>query len=311
MTTNHHIHLDTVSVTGKVKLPEEDRAAHIQQALESILCKFFPFEEAEIGAYIGKPNFYDCGYQVRADGVTIGHIAIGGNKGQSELDSYQCYYNATGCACMLAHNLWGIIADTIDEEGQRLSRADVAADFVNGEHDVDEAVALYQAGAFDSFNGIRPIPYQAGNWITDDTRGRTFYVGSRANSIKFLRVYEKGKQLGDPNSPWVRWEVEFKRQKGYEISTDILRNPAAFWTGAYKVFQRLKPQHAARKLEFLKRETQATYDKLKQHMVKSYGRLMRTCLSLGLTLEELTHGVPDAPPRRLMPGTLPQVVTPR
>ena len=38
---------------------------------------------------------------------------------------------------------------------------------------------------------------------------KPFYVGKRGNS-KFTRVYEKGKQFGDVNSPWVRFETEFR-----------------------------------------------------------------------------------------------------
>jgi hypothetical protein len=51
---------------------------------------------------------------------------------------------------------------------------------------------------------------QYGNYLTDTDKGRTLYVGSR-KSVVYLRLYEKGKQLGtDPNH--VRLEIEVKPQ---------------------------------------------------------------------------------------------------
>lgn len=67
-------------------------------------------------------------------------------------------------------------------------------------------------------------------------RGRIY---QRANALhrdrasgKFGRFYEKGKQLGDPNSPWVRVEVEWRSQDRY-IPYDILVRPGHYLAGAY------------------------------------------------------------------------------
>ena len=58
------------------------------------------------------------------------------------------------------------------------------------------------------------------DWLINEGRGKTFYVGSRKNSSRFARIYEKGKQLGDKvsthsrpkaagdkESSWVRVEL--------------------------------------------------------------------------------------------------------
>lgn len=50
-----------------------------------------------------------------------------------------------------------------------------------------------------------------------DGRGRTFYVGRRENG-KLLRVYEKGKQLGAENSPWVRIELELHNKDSGRVA---------------------------------------------------------------------------------------------
>ncbi|UWT36668.1 replication initiation factor domain-containing protein [Neisseria gonorrhoeae] len=41
------------------------------------------------------------------------------------------------------------------------------------------------------------------------TSGKTYGIGSRESS-KYVRIYEKGKQLGDKTSTWTRFEIEFK-----------------------------------------------------------------------------------------------------
>ena len=49
---------------------------------------------------------------------------------------------------------------------------------------------------------------------------------------KMLRIYEKGKQLGDSESPWVRVEAEL-RNKSRVIPWDALTRPGSYLAGAY------------------------------------------------------------------------------
>jgi len=79
-------------------------------------------------------------------------------------------------------------------------------DDYEGRYSLNWAVEQYYNNQFNG-GGNRPSCGQRGNWLFPDGNGRTFYVGKRKNG-KLIRIYEKGKQLGDPNSPWVRWEVE-------------------------------------------------------------------------------------------------------
>ena len=71
---------------------------------------------------------------------------------------------------------------------------------------MEDVVALYHQGAFNR-GGRPPKLKEAGDWIKHCGYGRTLYLGARGNG-KFLRIYEKGKQLGDRTSPWIRYEVE-------------------------------------------------------------------------------------------------------
>ena len=47
-----------------------------------------------------------------------------------------------------------------------------------------------------------------------------------------MRVYEKGKQLGDTSSPWVRWELELHNRDRI-IPWDVLLEPGKYLAAAY------------------------------------------------------------------------------
>jgi len=109
-----------------------------------------------------------------------------------------------------------------------ITRIDLCADFFAGEYTVDDALSDYRAGGF-QLGGRKPSAALAGDWINEQD-GRTLYVGKRKNG-KLIRVYEKGKQLGEPGSRWVRAEVEL-RAVDRAIPLAILDDPAPFFAGA-------------------------------------------------------------------------------
>jgi len=117
-----------------------------------------------------------------------------------------------------------------DDLGGRITRWDGAVDDFAGVHSVDEAADLFLKGAFNN-GGRHAKCKQVGNWLKPDGSGRSFYVGKRENG-KMLRVYEKGKHLGDPASPWVRWELEL-HNKDRIIPWGVLTEPGRYVAGAY------------------------------------------------------------------------------
>lgn len=66
--------------------------------------------------------------------------------------------------------------------------------------------------------------------------GNTLYVGGKGH--KELCVYEKGKQMGLPSSPWTRCEVRLYG-KHVEVPHDVVLNPAAYLRGSYSVLSGL------------------------------------------------------------------------
>lgn len=115
----------------------------------------------------------------------------------------------------------------------RITRCDVAHDDIDGERiNVRAMRALAKLGSF--AEGGRPPKHR---FIDDDGHdtGCTLYVGQKGH--KELCIYEKGKQLGLPESRWTRVEARFysKHLEGRAVSLDVLRDPVAFLRGAYSV----------------------------------------------------------------------------
>jgi len=107
------------------------------------------------------------------------------------------------------------LAQRAHARGARCSRIDIAIDLFEGD------IEAYVSDAAEHITGdvrrqatvIRPL---------DDLNGTTLYVGSRKSS-RFLRIYEKAKQLGvDLGCPWVRVELEAKRKVARAMFTQYL-----------------------------------------------------------------------------------------
>jgi DNA relaxase NicK len=132
--------------------------------------------------------------------------------------------SGVACSCI---NDWSIFHADCEPLSVRLTRVDVAVDDIYGEHSLMGAYQDWKAEKFCN-GGRNPKSQMISN---SDNSGDTFYVGARGSG-KMLRVYEKGKQLGDKSSPWVRFELEL-HHKDRVIPWDILLNPACYLRGSY------------------------------------------------------------------------------
>jgi len=179
-----------------------------------------------------------------------------------------------GDGCALVPSWDRLIAFLRDELGAHITRWDGAVDDFEGVHSVDQAVELYLAGAFNA-GGRKPSCAQAGNWITEDQSGRTFYVGKRRNG-KLLRVYEKGKQLGMGSSPWTRWEVELHNIDRV-IPWEVIADPAPYIAGAYPALAWVRA--LASRIPTLQRSDSITYKRIIFYARIGYGRLIDTMMA--------------------------------
>jgi phage replication initiation protein len=212
--------------------------------------------------------------------------AFGGQAGTALL-------TLPGEACALVTDWQRLIGFLRDELQARITRWDGAVDDFHGVHSVNEAVELYLADAF-SAGGRKPSCAQAGNWITEDEAGRTFYVGKRRNG-KLLRVYEKGKQLGFAASPWTRWEVELHNIDRV-IPWDVITNPGPHVAGAYPALSWVS--ESASRIPTLQRADSITYKRIIFYAQVAYGRLIDTMMARERDVETVIRllrrpGVPE------------------
>ena len=201
-------------------------------------------------------------------GETTAMFAIGGQNGTA-------FLSLPGEACALfTQQAWLDLTHLMNSKYQgKITRWDGAVDDFKGLHSVDWAVDQYEKGEF-STGGNKSTCCQHGNWICPDGRGRTFEVGRRKNG-KMMRIYEKGKQLGDSNSPWVRWELEL-HSKDREIPWDVLTNIGGYVAGSYKVMKWIKDE--ASRIATIKKTTEISYNHLIGHASRAYGPLVNVML---------------------------------
>lgn len=262
-------------------LPEsrEDINFFFREFLDVVGERFGPMTETGKGLHGWRRSF--------ALGNTGAMFAIGGQRDKALL-------SIPGSACTnIPLDAWSTLVILLrDVLKATITRWDGAVDDYNGIHSVDWAVEQYQTGGF-STGGNKPSCDQKGNWIEPDGSGRTFYIGKRKNG-KMLRVYEKGKQLGDPTSHWVRWELEVHR-KDREIPWDVLLNPGPYVAGAYQCTAWINEKPS--RIRTYTTASKIGYDKLTYHASQAYGRLLTVMLdqegSAEKVLEKLLRpGIP-------------------
>jgi DNA relaxase NicK len=198
------------------------------------------------------------------DYMTVGNLAYsedGRNKGGM--------FELTGIGCKVLQveypMLWSELHALLTEYAWRISRADVALD-MSGEYCTAMGYTVpklmreaYLNGLFTSEKlknpNFEPEMDGRGNWtplsagvLTPDTynplehcpKGLTFYVGNRAGSDDFFRVYEKGKEIlgkqAEPESidrAWVRIEHEMSRKgSGRTIPLAVMLEPDTYFCAA-------------------------------------------------------------------------------
>lgn len=192
----------------------------------------------------------------------IGCIAFGGDSQRG-----RWLLQLTGTGCQFVRD-WEGLRDLLEGLDAKLTRVDLAVDFLNGEHTVDEAVTLFQSGGF-QLGGRSPSSRLDGDWLGGQ-EGRTFYVGKAKNG-KMLRVYEKGRQLGDPDSDWTRFEVQLGNRDRV-IPFDVLTNRDAFFAGCYPALAAFV-QEAAESIPTLSKGGETTIAHLLHHLKRCYGKV--------------------------------------
>lgn len=225
----------------------------------------------------------------------MGSLSWGG-----EQQAGRWFLQLTGAGCSMLSD-WEGLGEFLQGLDAKLTRVDLAVDFLHGEHCVEEAWTLYEMGGF-TLNGRAPSSSLAGDWV-NGVEGRTFYVGKAANG-KSLRVYEKGKQLGDLSSEWVRFEVQLGNRDRV-IPFEALTDRDAFFAGCYPALAGMVDD-AADYIETQRTESAIAISHLMRHAVRSYGKLFGVVAELpGATHTDLVEEVRVIGlPRRVHPSSL-------
>jgi len=195
-------------------------------------------------------------------------FACGGQAGTG-------YLSLPGEACATIPSWRDAVYFFRDVLQARITRWDGAVDDYHGTHTVDDAVAWYLSGGFNA-GGNKPSCSQAGNWIEPDGRGRTFYIGRRENG-KYMRVYEKGKQLNFSSSPWVRFELEL-HNTDREIPFEVLLEPGKYVAGAYPCMAWV--QEEASRIRTIQKTAEIGYHHLSHYLSVAYGRHLNVMLEI-------------------------------
>ena len=266
-----------------------------------ILARIFGKKYATVSQNQNGANFYKYSFNF---GENYGKICIGGQR-----DSVLVMLNGTGCSLApqgWEHYMYQFLSSLDDKKQKpKITRIDLAHDDLKGEY-LDVHV-LDQLETDDLFHcgGAPHSVSHAGEWKHGDPNdmGLTLNIGKRSSG-KYARFYEKGKQLGDKDgeySRWVRAEVEFKANDRV-IPFDVLKDPSAYFMGAYPVFADLFDYERINKLEIIQKTAEITlqhsFDVIK-HQFGKYFSYYSTFMSLEEILNMIKSDCDDDVPVRL------------
>ena len=256
------IHEDTIpKVAGFPLVSDNEHIIKYSEFLEQIL----GFGISAKLPFKGK-FFYQSCYQLGSENVEYGKVHYGGQR-----ETMLVELNGTGCTAAKPGweaRLYEFLNQAIRP---KITRVDVAHDFFNGEYTPEQALLDHDNGHYDMSNKRPKSECKGTAWRFEDGSGKTFYIGKKGNA-KFVRVYEKGRQLGDKESPWVRFEIEF-RAGDIQIPLDVLHVPGQYLGGAYPICGLIFEAQAER-MNATEKTVNLTFDHKLFHAKNQVGRFI-------------------------------------
>lgn len=250
-------------------------------------------------------NFYKRSFNLEHG---AGFVCIGGQR-----DTVLITINGTGCNYALLHWENYLFTWLARYETVNITRIDLAHDILTRSYlTIDLFNEIHAKGGF-SKGGRPPEIEHRGNWKRPNGKGRTLYIGSR-QSDKFCRIYEKGKQLGDSESPWLRVEVEYKSNNAY-IPLNILLNPTDYFIATYPCFYLLEQHNQEKRFDVREKEELLTFEQAINIVKRQYGRylhLFRQCFCDDKQMLDVLTDIPNKTlPERLNYLSIPKTLSPK
>lgn len=248
-------------------------------AVAGILASHFVPDLFDLGEK-SRGRFFNWRVALRSGDQHVGLLEFGGIHTMRQDGTRTARIELTGDGCRLYEassggdhaQRWSSLASLLGAVDARLTRVDIAADDFAGHWPVAWAIERYNDGAFDR-RGQRPKAR-----LIDDMgnrTGKTFYVGSRTSENQ-LRVYEKGREQGDPESPWVRYEGEFHASNRRELPLDMLVDAAPYLVGAYPVLDFV--EGIGERLRIAAEKVLANCKRAVMHFRRQYGPMLNAML---------------------------------
>jgi len=202
----------------------------------------------------------------RGETISLGLVAYGG---ESQRGTMHVSLNAQACALVKD---WQQVMEWGDSVGATITRVDCAHDDLEGKILTIEQVRRWYTEGLFSVTGRPPNAHLHDD--LDSGKGKTFYIGNRAHG-KLARFYEKGKQLGDPKSLWMRAEVEY-RNTSREVLWDILINPGHYLAGAYPCLAYLSEIQS--RIKTIKKAGSISYEKMSAWVSTAAGKAINVMI---------------------------------
>jgi len=203
--------------------------------------------------------------------IRAGIVAWGGRNGG---EGRVCV-DLSGRGCAVVKD-WHAVYATMQDLDARITRCDLAMDFLDGEVSVQQVDQMYRAGDFNC-GGRIPVyrKIESGTAHARGCGGTTLEIGRRVNG-KLVRAYEKGRQLGNVDSEWVRVEIQFGN-KDRVIPHEIVVKTDHYFVGAHKALEPFIDVAALRcRTDQVERET--TLETAKRAIRTQYGKVINQAL---------------------------------
>lgn len=196
--------------------------------------------------------------------VRLAIVAVGGDN----VGGTMCVdISGTGCAVI---DDWQAVFAMMQDLDANITRCDLAVDFLKGEWTVNQVQELYFAGRFNAGGRIPKYrSIESGDVNSPGCHGKTFEIGLRTSG-KMVRAYEKGRQLGNQDSPWVRVEVEL-HNKHRKIPHEVVLKRDEYFAGAHKALEDFV-QAAALKVPTLQRTYESQLAQKLRSLRNQYGK---------------------------------------
>lgn len=268
---------DDERVTGDAAIAEAIHAVRVAMGLDVV---------KEVSGRNGYS--YALQFGIKEDeSRNYGFVAWGGD---TQNGSIMFHFTGEGLAAAkdgwekyLFHFLSGL------REAGQITRVDISHDMLLGHYSIEQAVQDWQNDCYTVRQTKPQAECQGSDWLSNTKKGRTFYIGSKKSS-RILYFYEKGKQLGDESSPWVRVELR-QRNKDYIIPKDVLLYPGDFLCTAYPHLSKVLDYDFAEQYRFerIKKSNGIAVEHVVKYAKMQVSPAIKMLQSLGLDAEDIVE----------------------